>query len=383
LSAEKLFPANAEEKMRTAVLSAVVLALLAGALLAQDEVVFKNYNLKHVKLSDAGVRQKLDTELRKVLSKSGRLIFDDRSNAIFVQDRESNQNKIAQIVAKIDVPSKEATKTATITVRVTNVEASVAKKAIEEAAQEDKELAGLKSSHSDQTGTIILTGKPAQLDKARKLIEALEKKFSSDIVTKVYKVKNRSAESLASIVKLHLPEAPGTGVAIDELTNSLIVRETKSNQEKVRQVVAKFDTELATLLLEFRVIYASHQGNVIDEGVKDVVKELQKLFIFTSYRSHEAPVVKVEQGHSAAVIDTASGLSVSLKRCGYDPETKKIRIEKLEVSKSVEKGGDKPTVFTIKTTITTDAGHTVVIGGAKSKDSKEALIVVLKAELAK
>jgi type II secretory pathway component GspD/PulD (secretin) len=366
--------------MRASLLLFLAAVMLAAPALAQDEIVFKNYNLKHIDLKDGQVRQKIEDELAKVMSPKGRYILDERTNTIIVQDSEKTQNEVARILAKLDVGKEDNTKT-TITIRVANIEASEARKALEEAIEKDKELRGLTISHSDETCAVMITGTAKQLEKAKALIDALEEKFRSEVETAVYKIKNRSAASLADIVKLHLPGAPGTGVAIDEVTNSLIVRETKANQSKVKGVIEKFDTELRTLLLQFTVIYASREGSGVDESIKDVVKELQKNFEFTSYRAQEGPLVKVEQGHPAKVEDSGSGVGVALARCDYDADTGKIRIEGLEVSKRIDQATEKPSSLTISTTVKVQAGHTLVIGGATSKDAAEALIVVVKASV--
>jgi len=367
--------------MRTVFIAAAIL-LIAGALFAQ-EVVFKNYNLKHLKLSDPAVRNMVESEIRKALSPNGEIILDERTNSIIVRDNEDIQNKVTRILAKLDVGKPEDDTSTTITVRVSNVKASDAREALEEEIAKDNELKGLKISHSDDTCAVVLSGTSGQLDKAKAIIDAMEEKFRSAVETKVYKVRNRSAASLARIVELHLPGAPGTGVAVDEVTNSLIVRETKQNLAKVAGVVEKFDTELATLLLQFRIIYASHDGEKVDDSIKDVADELKKLFDYTRYEAHEGPLVKVQQGHSASVEDTGSGMNVEVRRCDYDAESGKIRIEGLKASRKVEKEGEKPSFLNISTTIKVDVGHTVVLGGASSKNAKDALIVVVKASVQK
>jgi len=369
--------------MRPVFLTAALIVIAAGAALAQEEVVFKNYNLKHISLTDPVARQKVESELRKIVSANGRFILDERSNTIIVRDSEMKQNEVARALAKLDVKGEEETASVTITVRVAYVEASAARKALEEASEKDQELKGLKISHSDETCAVILTGTANQLEKAKAIIDALEKKFRTEVETKVYKVRNRSAKSMADIVRLHLAGAPGTGVAIDEVTNTLLVRETRANHARVMEVLKKFDTELATVLLQFRVVYASREAVGVDESIKDVAAELQKLFSFTRYRAEEAPVVKVQQGHPAQVEDSGSGLSVSVRSCDYDRESGKIRIEGLKISKKVAREDGNPSTLTISTTIKVDEGHCVVIGGAASKNAKDALIVALKATIEK
>ncbi len=370
--------------MRTCAILAFVAVLLAGLAAAQEqEIVFKNYNLKHLKLSDPEARQKVEAGLSKVVSKSGRWHLDERSNSVFVRDTQAKQNEVATLIAKLDVKSKEETTATTVTRRLAGVKASVAKMELEAAAAKDKELAGLKMSHSDQTSTLVLTGTPAQLEKARIIVDALEEKFGAEVETSVYKIKNRSAAGLAEIVKLHLVAAPGTGVAVDDVTNSLIVRETKKNHDIVRKVIDEFDTQLATVVLDFRIIYASDKGNEVDESIKDVAEELKKTTGFTSYKALEAPIVKVEQGHGAGVEDTATRTKVSVKRCLYDAKAKKVKLEGLEVSRLVDRAGKGNSVFTIRTTISADAGHLTVIGGTDRKDAKDALVVAVKATIEK
>lgn len=369
--------------MRVGIISIVVTVALLGVAVAQEEVVFKNYNLKHISLKDSEVRKNLETELRKVMSETGQFILDERSNTIIVRDSEVVHNEVAKLVATLDVGKPEETSETTITLRVSNVTATTAREAIEKAAEEDEDLRAVKISHSDKTAALILKGTPAQLEKAKAVVDALEQKFRAEVDTRVYKVHNRSAGSLAEIIKLHLAGAPGTGVVIDEITNTLIVRETRANHTRVQEVLREFDSSLVTLLLQFRVIYASREGTGTDESIKDIAKELKKMFDFTSYSAEEGPVVKVEQGRSAKFEDSASGMSVSLKRCDYDPESGKVRIEELHVSKKVDMGAEKPSVLTISTTIKVDSGHTVVIGGASSKKAKDALIVVVKATVEK
>lgn len=370
--------------MRTCLILASAAILLAGLAAAQEEeVVFKNYNLKHISLSDPKVRQNLEAELRKVVSANSRWVFDERSNSIFVRDTQAKQNEVATLIAKLDVKSKEETTATTVTIRVRAVKASTAKAHLEEAAGKDKELAGLKVSHSDQTSTLVLTGTPAQLEKAKTIVDALEEKFGAEVEIKAYQIKNRTAASMAEIVKLHLVATPGTGVAVDDVKNVLFVKETKKNHEIVEKVVSEFDTELATVVLDFRIIHASAQGTEVDESIKDIAEELKKTTGFTNYRALEAPIVKVEQGHGAGVEDTATRTKVGLKRCLYDPKTKKVKLEELEVSRLVDRPGKGESVFTIRTTISADEGHLTVIGGTDRKDAKDALVVAVKATIEK
>ena len=241
------------------------------------------------------------------------------------------------------------------------------------------------SSEADISWAIstLSQGMPAQLEKAKAIVDALERKFGAEVETIVYKIKNRAAASLADIVKLHLVITPGTGVAVDDVTNSLIVRETKKNHLIVEKVIREFDTELATVVLEFRIIYASSKGTGVDESIKDVAEELKKTTGFTNYKALEAPIVKVEQGHSASVEDTANRTKVSVKRCMYDSKAKKIKLDGLEISRLVDRVGVGSSVFSIRTTISTDVGHLTVIGGTDRKDAKDALVVAVKATIEK
>lgn len=367
--------------MRACLISMVLLMAAAGLVLAQEEFVFKNYNLEHVKLKDPGTHRKIETEIRKVLSEKGSLILDARTNTVMVGDYAANQNDVARVIARLDVGSRKTGKTVWVTVDVSHVEASVAEEALQEAMKEDVQLSGLQISHSDETGKLVLVGTLDQVEKAKALIAALEEKFRSQVETKTYKIRNRSAKNMAQIVKLHLAGGPGTGVAIDEVTNSLIVRETKANQVKVKEVIAKFDTELATVVLEFRVIYASRDATGIDESIKDVAEELKDLFDFTRYRAQGSLLVKVEQGHSVEFKNEAAGLTVSLERCDYDPDKGRVRIDGLRVVMKMEETGGKP--LSVKITPKVKVGHPVVFAASKSKDARSALIVVVKVTIEK
>ncbi len=342
------------------------------------QMVLQNHNLKHISLEDPEVRARVHAALRKVVSETGSFTIAEHQNTIIVRDFAGNQNEVARILAGLDVGKEGQDALLTATLSLSFVEPSVVKKALEEAALQDETLAKLKVSHSDETKKLVLRGTAGQLEKARAIIAGLEKKFRTEVETKVYVVANRDVRSMAEIVKLHVPEGPGTGIVVDEITNSLIVRHTKASHEKVKELVSRFDTELATLMLEFRIIHASRDAAGMDESIKDVAEELKRMFAFTSYRAGQAPVFKVQQGHKAQFSDSGSGLNISFDRCDYDPGTGTVRIVGLNVSKTVQREAGQPSIFNLITTIKVKAGHTVVIGGASQKDARDALIVALK-----
>ena len=116
-----------------------------------------------------------------------------------------------------------------------------------------------------KNGTILLIQSLAEATKEAE--EELKNKRLAlgiePLVTKIFPVSYAKIGDLEKIIKDYLTEKRGT-VALDQRTNSLIIKDTEEKLERVRKIVETLDTETPQVLIESKIV----------EFVQSHVKEL-------------------------------------------------------------------------------------------------------------
>ncbi len=158
--------------------------------------------------------------------------------------------------------------------------------------------------------------------------------------------------------------------------DAISIRESPDNLEKIARVLEEFDVPLPGLRLRFQLIEAdSFQDQ--DPAIAHVVGQLQEIFRFQGYRLLGEAVIQVtgeagrEQGASQRFLGTEESFQVEVR-------------SQLQRSGSVRLGtialwyGDEDRI--LETSVTVNAGQTVVIGGAKARQGSRSFILTVTAE---
>ena len=116
-----------------------------------------------------------------------------------------------------------------------------------------------------KNGTILLVQSMAEASKEAK--EELENKKLAlglePLVTKIFPVSYAKIGDLSKIMKDYLTPKRGT-IALDQRTNSLIVKDTEEKLERVRKIIETLDTQTPQVLIESKIV----------EFIQSYVKEL-------------------------------------------------------------------------------------------------------------
>lgn len=198
--------------------------------------------------------------------------------------------------------------------------------------------------------------------------------------TRTFELQYLDADEAARMVDPYIygdrPEGAG---AMSAVGNTLTVRETPDNLEKIARVLAQFDRPKPRVRLHFQLIEADG-ATTTDSAIADVEAELRKLFRYRGYKllneafiggtqgSHVEQVVG-EQGESiedAWVITARIGNVRAVGDSGTVELTVGVR--------SLQRGA-------LETTLIARSGQRFVVGNAQLLRGGGTLIVTVRPEL--
>jgi len=168
------------------------------------------------------------------------------------------------------------------------------------------------------------------------------------------------------------PGAPGTASSI---SNTLTVRETPDNLEKVRRVLSEYDRPKPTVRLHFQLIGADGAATT-DPAIAEVETELRKLFRYEGYELlTEAVVGGTEGSHIEQVVGArqeawiVTAAIVNVRAVG-DSGTVQIH------------AGVRSTNWgSFETTVNARFGQTLVVGNAQLMSDGGTLILTVRPEV--
>ncbi|WP_052830056.1 AMIN domain-containing protein [Gynuella sunshinyii] len=92
--------------------------------------------------------------------------------------------------------------------------------------------------------------------KATDIVDIIQKQSKAEVAADAAVGQATGADTGASVASSTLLSARGT-IAVDERTNKIMVRDTASNLEKIRQAIAVFDVPVRQVLIEARIVVAN------------------------------------------------------------------------------------------------------------------------------
>ncbi len=188
---------------------------------------------------------------------------------------------------------------------------------------------------------------------------------------------HRAAEMIDPYVYGDRPDAPGSMSAVG---NTLTVRETRDNLDKIGRVLAEFDRPRPTVRLQFQLIEANGDATP-DPAIADVEAELRKLFRYQGYRLlHEAVVGGTEGSHIEQVVGHEGAFAgegyVIMATIGA------VRAKGDSGFVELEVGVRNPMMGALRTTVNARVGQTLVVGNAQLVRGGGTLIVTVRPEFA-
>jgi len=175
------------------------------------------------------------------------------------------------------------------------------------------------------------------------------------------------------------PDAPG---AISWVANTITVRETRDNLDKVARVLAEYDRPRPTVRLHFQLIEASDNAPTerFDPAIGDVVTELQKLFKYKSYQLLTGAVVGGSEGsHIEQVIGDPQDPNENVFR--LVAAIGDVRGTGDSATVQLEVGVHNPMRGGLQTTVNARNGQTLVVGNAQLARGGGTVILTVTPEL--
>lgn len=171
----------------------------------------------------------IESALKPLLSKAGRMLSDQRGGIIYVWDTGDNVDQIRKTFTDLDVPMEK---------REFSIQYS-------DVADIETVLRELISENANlltdaRTGTIIVWDTPQKLTQVAEAVERLDVPLDS----KTFEIAHANAEDLTDSLEVMLTER-GI-IQVDPRTNSLIVTDIPARVKKIGEFVATIDRDLDT-----------------------------------------------------------------------------------------------------------------------------------------
>jgi general secretion pathway protein D len=223
-----------------------------------------------IQVDNANVRE-LEQILRPLVAKYGHLAAVPAANALIVSDHYANIQRIEQIVKELDSPAKYEVEVIQLDEAwVGDMVTLLQELAPDELARNGTENAVRKYSVAadERSNRLILRGDQNFRAKMRGLISQLDQPSASGGATKVLRLKNADAKSLADLLKGVMGElvqetAGGSrpsgqfAVFADEGLNALVIRGEPSLMQEAEQIVMALDIRRAQVMIEAAIVEIS------------------------------------------------------------------------------------------------------------------------------
>lgn len=184
-----------------------------------------------------------------------------------------------------------------------------------------------------------------------------------------------AATMISPYVYVDRPGAPGQMSHTDQ---TLTVRETPDNLEKIARVLQEYDKPKPTVRLHFQIIQADG-ASTTDTAIAPIEAQLRKLFRFKGYTLLSQVVVGgSENSRIVQAVPTSKSLPLSLQaHIGHIRTTADTGVVHLTIGLQVMGG---PTMF--QTDLNARNGQTVVVGNVQLTEREGGtLILTVRPEL--
>jgi general secretion pathway protein D len=224
---------------------------------AGSEVLTRIHRLMHVEV------EAMRPAVTAFLSQGGDMVAVP-PDLIIVTDLGSNQQRIAHLLAQLDVPRPSVEVTRLVRVNHATAEELLDKvtRAMALKAQ-SKPFDALTALADDRTNRILLVGAAPIVDRAEKLIGDLDLEVPGDSRARVVRLKNADAKDLAGTLEAmtgatsqrKVPGAPGgtsgdIRITINEALNALLIVSGASDYRALADVIEQLDRPVRQVFIE-------------------------------------------------------------------------------------------------------------------------------------
>jgi hypothetical protein len=201
--------------------------------------------------------------------------------------------------------------------------------------------------------------------------------------TQTFQLQHLDAQEAAQLIDPYVyHDREGAPGRVGHAGNTLTVRETKDNLDKISRVLTEFDRAKPGVRLHFQIIEASDRGPAerFDPAIADVEAELRKLFRYQRYRLlNDAVIGGTEGSHIEQAVGDMAGppdsnawmisANIGTVRSFGDSGSVELRVG----IRNVYRGA-------LETTVNARAGQTIVVGNAQLASGGGTVILTVKPE---
>ncbi len=266
-----------------------------------DQTSIRQYSLVHARAGEvAGTLQRAFAAARASADDGPRATFiaDPRTNTLLVTGSERQHEQTKLLLASIDAESRDKD-TAVAILPVAGALPSVVRNVVENllVGRDPARQDAVRLTASDETGVLIVQAPGPDIERARKVIEELDRANIAVSPIRTLKLERANADAVATSLQKFFDERARTSsrsgratarqIAIigDDRTGSLVVSAPDADYEQIKSLVATLDAPAATADVQFRVIPLEHaRVDDIRGAVEAMVRQAQSIGLGSMFR---------------------------------------------------------------------------------------------------
>lgn len=243
--------------------------------------------------------------VKPIVDSDGQVVANAASNTLVVVDYASNLPRIRELVSRLD-----ANETVTETISLTNIPAPELESILQQLNEtngEDAYRKNFKAIASDTGNTIVLSGDPGLIARARAVAIELDKTDRTSDTLRVIALNNADADEIVPILEqvsaamqarsIGSESAPASTIAHHASTNSLIISAPNDTLMAMERVITQLDKRRAQVLVEA----------IIVEMSDDTARELGVQFLLSGTGGDATPFASTNFSRSAPNLLTLAG----------------------------------------------------------------------------
>ena len=243
--------------------------------------------------------------VKPIVDSDGQVVANAASNTLVVVDYASNLPRIRELVSRLD-----ANETVTETISLTNMPAPELESILQQLNEtngEDAYRKNFKAIASDTGNTIVLSGDPGLIARARAVAIELDKTDRTSDTLRVIALNNADADEIVPILEqvsaamqarsIGSESAPASTIAHHASSNSLIISAPNDTLMAMERVITQLDKRRAQVLVEA----------IIVEMSDDTARELGVQFLLSGTGGDATPFASTNFSRSAPNLLTLAG----------------------------------------------------------------------------
>ncbi|MBE2248901.1 MAG: type II secretion system secretin GspD [Myxococcus sp.] len=226
-----------------------------------NEVLTTLHRLAHVEI------EAMRPAVTAFLSQGGELVAVP-PDLVIVTDLASNQQRVAQLLKQLDVPRPPTEVTRLVTVRYATADAVLDKVARAVTSKTpNRPGEALTALADERTNRVLLVGPPSLVERAERLLAALDVEVPGDSRARVVRLKNADAKDLAGTLEAmtsggaqrRAPSPPGAPsgttsgevrISVNEALNALLIVSSAGDYRALADVIDQLDQPVRQVFIE-------------------------------------------------------------------------------------------------------------------------------------